>query len=85
MDHIFVINVIFQSTTAEFVGDVRTEKFNVSYPSPIASKDILVFITLGIPSCRVKLDVTCRPFVCAPGDQEKSNQGKRGRGFVGVM
>jgi hypothetical protein len=38
-----------QSTTAEFVWDVRIDKFSISYPGPIASKDILVFITLGIP------------------------------------
>ncbi len=48
--------------------DVRVDKFDISYPGPIASKDILVFSTLGIRSCRVKLDETCRPFVCQSSD-----------------
>jgi hypothetical protein len=61
-DHIFVIY------TAEFVRDVHTYKSNIGYPAPTAEKAIMGFVSARYSLCRVKLDGTCRRFVCRSND-----------------
>jgi len=61
-DQIFVVYI------AEFVWDVCTDKSNIRSLGPIAAKEIKGFVGARHSLCRVKLDGTCRCFVCRSND-----------------
>jgi hypothetical protein len=50
------------------VWDVCTDKSNIRYLGPIAAKEIMGFFGARYSLSRVKLDGTCRCFVCRSND-----------------